>query len=98
METTGIVRFWHDDEGWGVIDSDETPGGCWAHFANVAVPEYRSLQPGAEVNLEWEATSQDGYSFRATRAWPAEAEPEPEVPPTDSGDAYHSGLTIRFDP
>lgn len=98
MQTSGTVRFWHDEEGWGVIDSDDTPGGCWAHFANVAVPGFRSLGPGQRVNLEWEAAEQDGYHFRATRAWPAGTEPEPDVPPTGSGDAYRSGLSIRFDP
>lgn len=25
--TVGTVRTWHDEEGWGVIDSPETPGG-----------------------------------------------------------------------
>lgn len=98
METSGTVRFWHDDEGWGVIDSESTPGGCWAHFANLAVPGFRSLAPGQKVNLEWEAAEQDGYDFRATRAWPAGTDPAPNVLPTDSGDAYPSGLTIRFDP
>lgn len=98
METTGTVRFWHADEGWGVIDSDETPGGCWTHFANVAVPGYRALAPGQQVTLVWEAADQDGYNFRAISAWPAGTAPEPNAPPTDSGDAYHSGLTIRFDP
>ncbi|ALO65413.1 hypothetical protein NHF46_23215 [Arthrobacter alpinus] len=46
MTTTGAVRIWHDEEGWGVLDSESTPGG-------------------------WEAAAQDGYSFRAIRAWPA---------------------------
>ncbi|MFF7232620.1 hypothetical protein [Streptomyces sioyaensis] len=35
MAAIGIVREWHSDEGWGVIDSDTTPGGCWAHFGSV---------------------------------------------------------------
>lgn len=30
-QTTGIVRMWNDDDGWGVIDSPHIPGGCWAH-------------------------------------------------------------------
>ena len=35
MSTVGTVRVWHRDEGWGVIDSPETPGGCWAHFSHL---------------------------------------------------------------
>ena len=23
------MRSWCNDEGWGVIDSRDTPGGCW---------------------------------------------------------------------
>ncbi|MBP2412464.1 cold shock CspA family protein [Arthrobacter stackebrandtii] len=37
METTGTVRLWNDEEGWGVIDSDATPGGSWAHYSDVAI-------------------------------------------------------------
>lgn len=98
METTGTLRCWHAGEGWGVIDSEQTPGGCWAHFADVAVRGYRSLHPGQEVALEWEVAEQDGYSFRATRVWMVGTEPAADEPVTVSGDGYHSGLSIRFDP
>ena len=43
MTTVGTVRRWHDEEGWGVIDSPDTPGGCWAHYSNVAVTGHESL-------------------------------------------------------
>ena len=33
-----IVREWHADLGWGVLDSPETPGGCWAHFSVIGTP------------------------------------------------------------
>ena len=35
----GVVRLWNDEDGWGVIDSVRTPGGCWAHFSVVAGAE-----------------------------------------------------------
>jgi len=35
MGSTGTVRFWHRDEGFGVNDSPDTPGGCWAHFSHL---------------------------------------------------------------
>lgn len=68
MAVIGKVRIWHDEEGWGVLDSAETPGGCWAHFSLILAPGYRSVQPGQKVIFEWEAAVQDGYSFRAIRA------------------------------
>ena len=101
MATTGTVRIWHDEEGWGVLDSELTPGGCWAHFSHIAGPGYRSLQPGQDVNFEWEAAAQDGYSYRATRAWPAGGEPSRDpssaAPGEETSTAYNAGLSIRFD-
>jgi len=76
-----------------VIDSSSVPGGCWVHFSAVAVPGYRALAAGQAVSLEWEAHGQDGYPYRATRAWPAGAEPS-EEPSPDATNAYRSSLTL----
>jgi CspA family cold shock protein len=67
--TTAIVREWYEDEGWGVLDSPQTPGGCFAHFSNIEMPGYRVLSPGERVVLTWEAPGfqQDGYDFRAVK-------------------------------
>jgi len=62
------VREWHDDLGWGVLDSSETPGGCWAHFSSIDTGDrevYRSLRPGQVVDLDTERPGQDGYDFWA---------------------------------
>lgn len=67
---SGVVRTWDDDEGWGVIDSDATPGGCWAHFSVIEMPGYRSLAVGDRVELDVEAASYEGYDFMATRVRP----------------------------
>lgn len=67
------VREWYDEEGWGVLDCAETPGGCFAHFSNLEMPGYRSLAQGSTVELvEWEAPGfkQDGYDFRALKVRP----------------------------
>jgi CspA family cold shock protein len=100
MATAGKVRVWHDEEGWGVVDSDSTPGGCWTHFSHVAVPGFRSLEPGQLVELQWEPAQQDGYSYRAVRAWPQGQQPY-EAPgdttPTDGPGAYRSTLAITWD-
>ena len=64
---TATVRDWYEEEGWGVLDSPETPGGCFVHFSNIEMQGYRSLTPGQQVRLDWDAPGQDGYDFRALR-------------------------------
>ena len=66
-QTTGAVREWHAELGWGVLDSPDTPGGCWAHFSHIDGTGFRALTVGTNVQLDWEPAQQDGYSFRATR-------------------------------
>ncbi|WP_111766854.1 cold shock domain-containing protein [Nakamurella deserti] len=96
--TVGTVRSWHDDEGWGVGDSDATPGGCRVLFAAVHVPSPRALVVGAAVHLEWERADQDGHAFRATRVWPVGQAPVDEVIRVEGPSAaYSSRLEIRFD-
>jgi uncharacterized RmlC-like cupin family protein/cold shock CspA family protein len=65
--TSGTVREWHDDLGWGVLDSPDTPGGCWAHYSVVEMEGFRSLTPGDAVAFDVEQARQDGYDFRAVR-------------------------------
>jgi CspA family cold shock protein len=67
----GIVREWRLEEGWGVIDSAETPDGCWAHFSSINMEGFKALTPGGHVYLVWEPARQDGYSFRAVSVIPA---------------------------
>jgi CspA family cold shock protein len=76
MPITAFVREWHDNEGWGVLDSTETPGGCWAHRSNAVVRGYATFTVGQEVRMEFEAAGQDGYAFRVFRFWPADQTPD----------------------
>lgn len=76
MTARGTVRAWHADEGWGVLDSAATPGGCWTHFPAVLVPGYRALDTGGAVEFTFEVAAQDGYAFRAVEVWPADNEDE----------------------
>lgn len=98
MPSEGTVREWNDDEGWGVIDSPGTPGGCWAHFSVIVAEGYRSLTPGDQVVFTHEAPGQDGFGYRALQVWPPGGSPDP--PPSPSSDepsaAYQSTLTIRW--
>jgi cold shock protein len=65
-----VVREWHSEEGWGVLDSPETPGGCWTHFGCIQMEGYHELRQGQRVALVWEKPGQDGYPFRAVRVVP----------------------------
>lgn len=94
----GIVREWYDDEGWGVLDSPATPGGCWAHYSSVRMTGYKALVPGAQVHFEFEAVRQDGYDFRTTAVWPAGVEPGSPDPTvmTPPGVGYSSSLVLEL--
>ena len=71
----GVVREWHHADGWGVLDSDETPGGCWAHFSHLRMAGYHQVLPGQPVTFSYEKGPQDGFDFRAVDVW-IEASPE----------------------
>ncbi|MBC7631031.1 cold-shock protein [Aeromicrobium sp.] len=98
MTSLGQVRVWNIEDGWGVIDSVATPGGCWAHYSAVLVAGHRSLHAGQLVRFSFETVEQDGYAFRAVEAWPAEQTPV-RMNHIDSGptSAYRSTLTLTFD-
>ncbi|WP_229670014.1 cold-shock protein [Microlunatus endophyticus] len=63
----GSVISWNAEEGWGVLVSDEVESEIFAHFSELVVDGYRSLQPGQVVRFECEhfPSGQDGYGYRA---------------------------------
>jgi CspA family cold shock protein len=83
----------------GVIDSADTPGGCWVHFSHVVTDGVGRLVPGDQVTFTYEAVPQDQFSYRAALVWPPGV--EPGIPgrarPQDAPSiAYESRLTIRW--
>ena len=96
---SGIVREWHDDDGWGVLDSAQTAGGCWVHFSQIDVRGLRVLEVGQQARFSFERASQDGFEWRAIRVRPAGTDPAPasERPLKGPNEAYGSALTIWFD-
>ena len=68
----GIVRAFDPDEGWGVIDAPQVPGGCFVHFSVIQLDGYRALAAGQRVRFSYERLDflQDGCSYRALAAWP----------------------------
>jgi CspA family cold shock protein len=88
--------MWIEDEGWGVIDSQATPTGCWAHFSVLSSQSFWEPQPGEPVEFDWESADQDGFTRRVTRVWPAGTHPVDQGPEA-GGAAYRSHLSIDFD-
>ncbi|WP_433788464.1 cold shock domain-containing protein [Actinoplanes sp. CA-252034] len=98
MASVGSVRIFHADEGWGVIDGPDVPGGCWVHFSVIAMDGYRELTDGRHVSFRYEAASQDGFDYRAVKVWTEGVEP-PDEPRAEGGGSavYRSMLTSTFD-
>ncbi len=86
---SGVVRVWHREQGWGVLDSPATPGGCWAHFSMIQPAGFGELRDRERVDFSYERPGQDGFAYRAVhihRAQPAghtgDAVPPDAVPGT----------------
>jgi CspA family cold shock protein len=97
MTSVGSVRTFDADEGWGVIDGPDVPGGCWVHFSALAMQGHRKLAAGQRVFFRAEPVSQDGFAYRAMKAWTDSAEPPDQGLAESGSDGYHSRLTLTFD-
>ena len=93
MASAGSVRVFHAEEGWGVIDGPDVPGGCWVHFSVIAVDGYRTLERGQRVTFRAEAVRQDGFAYRAVKVWTGDVEPGTVRDST----AYRSTINLTFD-
>jgi CspA family cold shock protein len=96
ISTTATVRSWDDSQGWGVLDSDATQGGCWTHFSALDFDGYRALAPGQQVRLEAESPGQDGYAWRAVRVTVDGRSPA-SLEPHDGDGAMSRSTTSRHD-
>jgi CspA family cold shock protein len=70
--TLGTVVRWDDARGGAVIESSETPGGCWAD-ASVVVHSTsgdHALRAGQVVELEWTDVAAGGLPFSALKVVP----------------------------
>lgn len=93
---SGRVLAWRSEEGWGVIETGATPGGCWAHFSSVEMDGYRALHVGQQVTVEYEPAAQDGYQWRALRVSVDGAQTQTEGT-YDAGNAHSSTVDIEWD-
>lgn len=71
---SGRVLQWDDDEGWGVLGSDEFPGTVFAHFSHIQIEGYRTLTAGQAGEFQYRpGRGQDARDHRAVWVRPAEA-------------------------
>jgi cold shock protein len=71
--TRAKVKRWSDEEGWGVLEAPEAPGGIFVHFSFIEMEGYRSLREGQTVELDLEGPlpfDQDGCRWHGRRVRP----------------------------
>jgi CspA family cold shock protein len=70
FSSTGTVKFWKTDEGWGVVTVDDKEIDVWVHFSNILMDGYKSLTAGQRVECVYEEPGQDGYDARGVSVQP----------------------------
>ena len=66
--TSGTVRLWMHDDGWGVIDGRDLPGGCRAEASVVqGLRPGQTLRAGQPVEVEWATPGPGNFGYRAVR-------------------------------
>lgn len=94
-----VVRLWHDEEGWGVLDSPATPGGCWTHCSALDMDGHATARAGQSARLIAEQAQQDGFGWRAVKVVLDGVPPRthPVIATSEPTSAYRSHLSITFD-
>ncbi|QII03733.1 cold shock domain-containing protein (plasmid) [Rhodococcoides fascians A21d2] len=91
MTSRGRVRQYSTKEGWGIIDSVDTPGGCLIQILSIHTPT-GTLTAGEEVDFEWvplpAGVEEELFKYAALSARPAGAPHHP--PPARKDD--HPGF------
>ncbi len=50
--TTGVVKWFNADKGYGFITPDDGSADVFAHFSNIEAKGFRSLDEGDKVDFE----------------------------------------------
>ncbi len=61
--STGVVASFDEDEGWGAITCDDTPGGCWFHYTQWPAHIAPDVGLGSVVSFGWIRVDQDGFRY-----------------------------------
>ncbi len=54
----GTVKYFNDNRGWGIIESDETQQDVYVHHTGITMDGFRTLAEGQEVQYELIQTDQ----------------------------------------
>jgi len=97
--TVATLTDWIAEEGWGVLQCELTPGGCWFLFNALVGLHPEELRVGRDYQLVFEPAEQDGYAYRAIAVAPIGR--SVERPQKTDGAAnpghYASVLALTFD-
>ena len=64
----GIVKFWRDDKGYGVIEAvDTAPWDIWSSFSAIEAIGFKSLTVGERVEVTYHRANQESYRYVADR-------------------------------
>jgi CspA family cold shock protein len=95
--TIATLSDWHAEEGWGVLQSSETGGGCWFLFDSLVNMSVEDLKVGCSYVVDFEAVEQDGYQYRALTVSPVPGQGNRSIGrPEADGVAFRSTLRLNF--
>jgi CspA family cold shock protein len=65
---TGVVKWWRDNKGYGVIACDKTsPWDIWCHFSHIEGAGFRSLTAGERVVVDYVRLDRESFKYVARR-------------------------------
>lgn len=68
--TTGTVKWFNSEKGFGFISNDDGSGDVFVHFSAIASDGYKTLNEGQKVTFDTEADPKNSSKVRAVNVCP----------------------------
>ena len=68
--STGTVKWFKEDKGYGFISDDNGGEDVFVHFSSIVSDGFKSLEEGQKVTFEVEADPKDSRKMRAVNVCP----------------------------
>ena len=68
--STGTVKWFNPDKGYGFISNDDGSDDVFVHFSAIQSEGFRTLKEGQKVNFETEQDPKDNNKLRAVNVLP----------------------------